>query len=64
MKKDIITIANNGRQTYQTPAIWEQDLQLEQTLFAASNKELLDIVNEEEEEWPVNPDTGNPYAPW
>ena len=64
MKKNIITIANNGRRAYQTPTLREHELQLEQTLFEASVDETLDIIDEEEEEGPQDPGTGKPYAPW
>ncbi|MBO7558056.1 MAG: hypothetical protein J6T52_06135 [Bacteroidaceae bacterium] len=64
MKKNIISIANNGRRAYQTPVIREHELQLEHTLFEVSVDETLDIIDEEEEEWPQDPGTGKPYAPW
>ena len=64
MKKNIITIANNGRRAYKTPTLREHELQLEPTLFEASVEETLDIIDEEEEEWPQDPGTGKPYAPW
>ena len=64
MKKNIITIANNGKRTYQHPTMREHELQLEHTLFEVSVDETLDIIDEEEEEWPQDPGTGKPYAPW
>ena len=64
MKKNIITITNNGRRAYQTPTLREHELQLEHTLFEVSVDETLDIIDEEEEEWPEDPSTGKPYAPW
>jgi hypothetical protein len=64
MKKNIITIVNNGKRAYQTPTLREHELQLEQTLFEVSVDETLDIIDEEEEEWPQDPGTGKPYAPW
>jgi hypothetical protein len=64
MKKNIITIANNGKRTYQTPTLREYEMQFEHTLFEASVNETLDIIDEEEEEWPEDPSTGKPYAPW
>lgn len=64
MKKNIITIANNGRRAYQTPTLREHELQFEHNLFEASVDETLDIIDEEEEEWPQDPGTGKPYAPW
>ena len=64
MKKNIIAIANNGRRAYQTPAMRGHELQLEHTLFEVSVDETLDIIDEEEEEWPQDPGTGKPYAPW
>jgi len=64
MKKNIITIVNNGRRAYQTPTLREHELQLEHTLFEVSVNETLDIIDEEEEEWPKDPGTGKPYAPW
>lgn len=64
MKKNIITIADNGRHTYQTPTMREHELQLEHLLIVVSGEETLDIIDEEEEEWPQDPGTGTPYAPW
>ena len=64
MNKNIITIANNGKRAYQTPTLREHELQLEHTLFEVSVDETLDIIDEEEEEWPQDPGTGKPYAPW
>ena len=64
MKKIIMTIADNGKRAYQKPDMELLDILIEPTLQTLSDQETLDIIHEEEEEWPENPDTGQPYAPW
>ncbi len=57
-------IADNGKGAYQKPDMELLDLLIEPTLQTVSDQETLDIIHEEEEEWPEDPDTGQPYAPW
>ena len=64
MNKTIMIIADNGKGAYQKPDMELLDLLIEPTLQTLSDQETLDIIHEEEEEWPENPDTGQPYAPW
>ena len=45
MKKNIITIANNGKRAYQHPTMREHELQLEHTLFEVSVDEIASYMN-------------------
>ena len=66
MRKTSKTIADSSLQTYKKPSITVlPTADAEQLLFAASVEDTaMDIVNDEEEEWPVNPETDKPYSPW
>ena len=64
MNKNIITIADNGKRAYQKPDMELYDFLIENTLQTLSDQETLNIIDEEEEEWPEDPDMGQPYAPW
>lgn len=66
MRKTSKTIADSHLQTYKKPSITVlPTADAEQLLFAASVEDTaMDIVNDEEEEWPVNPETDKPYSPW
>ena len=63
MKKSIISLNANCHKPYEQPAVEVVELEYTSHLLYASG-EKLDIVEDEEEEWPVDPVTNNPYSPW
>lgn len=58
MKKQNINLL---KQEYVKPEIKSLQAELEQLLVDSLT---LDLVDEDEEEWPTDPDTGRPYNPW
>ena len=58
MKKQNINLL---KQEYVKPEIKSLQAELDQLLADSLN---LDLVDEDEEEWPTDPDTGRPYNPW
>lgn len=58
MKKQNINLL---KQEYVKPEIKSLQAELEQLL---ADSFTLDLVDEDEEEWPTDPDTGRPYNPW
>ena len=65
MKKNIITITGAGRQAYEKPSTKVYLMDMQHPMLAVSGEEKrMDIYDDEEEEWPVNPDTNEPFSPW
>ena len=58
MKKQNINLL---KQEYVKPEIKSLQAELEQLL---ADSLTLDLVDEDKEEWPTDPDTGRPYNPW
>ncbi len=65
MKKSIIAIVGDDRQTYETPSIKVCQIEVQFHLLTTSGeKKTLDIIDDSEEEWPIDPDTNQPLPPW
>lgn len=65
IRKAIMTIADDGRRAYETPTMDVHQLTTGQPLLVVSGEQqTMDIILEEEEEWPVDPDTNQPFLPW
>lgn len=63
MKKTTILFNADCRKPYEQPAIDIVELATDsQLLYASGDK--LDIVIDEEDEWPIDPNTEQPYSPW
>lgn len=65
MKKSTISLNADCRKPYEQPAMDVVELAYAPHLLYVSGDKM-DIVDddEEEDEWPVDPDTNKPYSPW
>ena len=65
MKKSIITIVRHNRLTYETPLTKVCQIEVQFHLLTTSGgKKTLDIIDDSEEEWPIDPETNQPLPPW
>ena len=64
MKKNMTTIVDGARRDYMQPTLEVCELQPGPALLETSKEETLTIVDDEEEGWPEDPETGQPYSPW
>lgn len=63
MKKSTISLSADCRKPYEQPVVEVVELAyISHLLYASGGK--LNIVEDEEEEWPVDPVTNQPYSPW
>ena len=65
MKNSIITIADNHRRAYESPSMAVYQMCMQHTLLSVSGEEkTMEIFDDNEEEWPVDPNTDQPFSPW
>ena len=65
MKKSIISIVADRRRPYDKPDTMVFLSKNEPTMITGSDKKReLDIIEDEEEDWPSDPGTGKPLSPW
>lgn len=65
MKNSIITIADNHRRAYKSPSMAVYQMSMQHTLLSVSGEEkTMEIFDDNEEEWPVDPNTNRPFSPW
>lgn len=65
MKNSIITIADNYRRAYESPSMAVYQMCMQHTLLSVSGEEkTMEIFDDNEEEWPVDPNTNLPFSPW
>lgn len=65
MKNSIITIAGNHRRAYESPSMAVYQMSMQHTLLSVSGEEkTMEIFDDNEEEWPVDPNTDQPFSPW
>ncbi|MBR1916997.1 MAG: hypothetical protein IJ832_04070 [Bacteroidaceae bacterium] len=65
MKRTFVSTKNCVRRTYTQPTISVCRLKGEPSLLTGSSENsTMTIVKDNEEKWPVDPDTGLPYSPW
>lgn len=60
MKKITLSIGSNSRKTYVKPTMRTADIKSPQLLVTSDT---LDIFKDDDE-WPTDPDTGDPVEPW
>lgn len=63
MKKSIISLNADCRKPYEQPVVEVVEMAYTSHLLYSS-EDKLDIVDDEEEEWPVESGTSKPYDPW
>ena len=63
MKKTSISPLDNSRKAYEKPSMKVQQMNIQHALLIGSGDKL-NVIDEDEEEWPVDPGTNKPYSPW
>lgn len=66
MKKYMIATDNDSRKPYQQPWIEVCRMNINMVMLGVSKEYSLDVMDDEEDdwEWPYDPETDKPYNPW
>jgi hypothetical protein len=64
MKKFMITTDSDSRKQYLKPWIEVCQMKINMLMLVTSKEDSLDVNDDEDWEWPTDPETDEPYNPW
>lgn len=64
MKKFMITTDIDSRKQYLKPWIEVCQMKINMLMLVTSKEDSLDVNDDEDWEWPADPETDEPYNPW
>ena len=64
MKKFMITTDSDSKKQYLKPWIEVCQMKINMLMLVTSKEDSLDVNDDEDWEWPTDPETDEPYNPW